>query len=178
MSTIKVHDKFFEPYLSAKDIQAKIAELAVSIEREYSDKEICFVAVLNGALFFASDLILQVNIPCTLETIKCSSYHGTESSGVIKFELPFNDNIKGKHVIFLEDIVDTGNTLHFLLDQIKEYQPASVKICSLLFKPDALQHKLTIDFIGFEIPKVFVLGYGLDYDGLGRNYKDIYSLIS
>lgn len=178
MSTIKIHDKFFEPYLSAEAIQNKIKDLAKTIEEDYLGKEICFVTVLNGALFFASDLILHINSPCTLETIKCSSYRGTESTGEIKFDLPFNAAIKNKHVVFLEDIVDTGNTLQFLLEEIKSYEPASVKICSLLFKPEALQHKLHIDYIGFEIPTVFVLGYGLDYDGLGRNYRDIYKLLA
>lgn len=175
---LQIHDKSFEVFISAEKIQRRIKELAVQIENDYSDKEVCFVAVLNGALFFASDLILNISKPCTLQTVKCKSYHGMSSTGSIEFQLPFSKEIENKHVIILEDIIDTGATLHFLLNEIKAFQPASVKICSLLFKPEALLQPLTINYIGFEIPKTFVLGYGLDYDGLGRNYKDIYKLIS
>lgn len=178
MSTIIVHNKKFELYLSSELIQNRIAELAKQISTDYKDTEVCFVSVLNGALYFTSDLMLNYPKPCTLQTVKCKSYEGLRSTGKIEFQLPFNEQINGKHVILLEDIIDTGNTLTFLLEEIKAFQPASVKICTLLLKPEALTHPLSIDYIGLEIPNAFVLGYGLDYDGLGRNYKDIYKIIS
>lgn len=177
MSTIIVNNKQFEIFIDADLVQNRIKELAAQIELDYEGKEVCFVSVLNGALYFTSDLMLNYPQPCTLQTVKCKSYEGLSSTGKIDFQLPFTEQINNKHVILLEDIIDTGTTLTFLLDEIKAYHPASVKICTLLLKPDALTHPLSIDYIGFEIPNAFVLGYGLDYDGLGRNYKDIYKII-
>lgn len=176
MSKIEIYNRTFELFISKSQIQERISELAVEIEKDYSDKQICFVSVLNGALFFASDLVLNIKQNCTLETVKCKSYEGMESTGKIDFELPFTNSIHNKHIIFLEDIIDTGRTLNFLIDEAKKFNPASIKVCSLLFKPDALQVELPIDYIGFNIPNKFVVGFGLDYDGLGRNLEDIYSL--
>ena len=178
MSTLIVNTKQLEIFISAERIQKRIQALAIEIASDFVGKEVCFVSVLNGALFFTSDLLLNYSSPCTLQSVKCKSYHGLESSGKIEFQLPFTNAIENKHVIILEDIIDTGATLHFLLNEIKAFKPVSVEICSLLYKPDALMHPLNIKYIGFEIPKAFVLGYGLDYDGLGRNYKDIYKIIS
>ncbi|MCF8283386.1 MAG: hypoxanthine phosphoribosyltransferase [Sphingobacteriales bacterium] len=177
MSTIIVNNKQFEIFIDAERVQNRIKELAAQIELDYEGKEVCFVSVLNGALYFTSDLMLNYPKPCTLQTVKCKSYEGLSSTGKIEFQLPFNDQINNKHVILLEDIIDTGTTLNFLLEEIKLFHPTSVKICTLLLKPDALTHPLSIDYVGFEIPNAFVLGYGLDYDGLGRNYKDIYKII-
>lgn len=177
MSRINIHNKFFEPFISETSIQKRIIELASEIENDYVGKQICFVSVLNGALFFTSDLILNIKADCSLETVKCRSYEGMESTGKINFELPFTDRIQNKHIIFLEDIIDTGKTLRFLLEEAKNFSPASIKVCSLLLKPEALLEKFPIDYVGFEIPNEFVLGYGLDYDGLGRNYRDIYKII-
>lgn len=178
MSSIIVNNKHFEIFISAERIQNRIQELALEIASDYAGKEVCFVSVLNGALFFTSDLLLNYPSSCTMQSVKCKSYHGLESTGKIEFQLPFTNDIQHKHVVIVEDIIDTGTTLHFLLNEIKAYQPASVEICSLLFKPEALLNPLNIKHVGFEIPKAFVLGYGLDYDGLGRNYKDIYKIIS
>ena len=174
---IQVKNHEFELYLESQKIQDRIKELAAELEIYAADKELCFVIVLNGAMFFASDLILNYTKPCSMQTIKCKSYEGMESTGSIQFELPFTSEIENKHLIILEDIIDTGTTLSFLLIAIQQYKPASVKICSLLVKPEALKHPLNIDYVGFEIPNLFVLGYGLDYDGYGRNYKDIYQII-
>lgn len=176
MNRISIHNRFFELFIPRSTVQKRISELASQIEQDYTDKQICFVSVLNGALFFTSDLILNINQNCILETVKCKSYEGMESSGEIDFELSFNSNINGRHIIFLEDIVDTGRTLDFLINEAKKFNPASIKVCSLLLKPEALQVKLPIDYVGFEIPNKFVVGYGLDYDGLGRNLSEIYSL--
>jgi hypoxanthine phosphoribosyltransferase len=178
MSTIiSLHNHRFERYLEAQKIQERITELAGAIEQSSNEKDVCFVVVLNGAMFFAADLIKNYHKPCIVQTIKCKSYEGMESTGQIEFELGFTVELKDKQVIILEDIIDTGTTLNFLLDQIKSFEPASVSICSLLLKPEALKYPIQIDYIGFEIPNLFVLGYGLDYDGYGRNYKDIYQIM-
>lgn len=174
---ITVNNQQFSLFLAAEKIQERIKELALELEQDAQEKELCFVVVLNGAMYFASDLILQYTKPCTVQSIKCKSYEGMESTGKINFELPFSREIKGKHVVILEDIIDTGTTLAFLLEEIKLFEPASVKVCSLLLKPAALKHSIPIDFIGFEIENLFVLGYGLDYDGFGRNYRDIYQIM-
>jgi hypoxanthine phosphoribosyltransferase len=174
---ITVNNQQFSLFLAAEKIQARIKELALELEQDAQEKERCFVVVLNGAMFFASDLILQYSKPCTVQSIKCKSYEGMESTGKINFELPFTNEIKGKHVVILEDIIDTGTTLAFLLEEIKSFEPASVKVCTLLLKPAALKQSIPIDFKGFEIENLFVLGYGLDYDGFGRNYRDIYQIM-
>ena len=174
---ITVNNQQFSLFLAAEKIQERIKELALELEQDAQEKELCFVVVLNGAMYFASDLILQYTKPCTVQSIKCKSYEGMESTGKINFELPFSREIKGKHVVILEDIIDTGTTLAFLLEEIKLFEPASVKVCTLLLKPPALKHSIPIDFMGFEIENVFVLGYGLDYDGFGRNYRDIYQIM-
>jgi hypoxanthine phosphoribosyltransferase len=174
---IQVKNHQFELFLEAQKIQQRIKEMATELEVYAADKELCFVIVLNGALFFASDLILNYTKPCSVQTIKCKSYEGMESTGKIKFELPFSAELENKHVVILEDIIDTGTTLEFLLKEIQQFNPSSVKVCSLLFKPEALKHTFNIDYVGFEIPNLFVLGYGLDFDGYGRNYKDIYQIV-
>jgi hypoxanthine phosphoribosyltransferase len=174
--TIQILDKKFKPYLSEELIQERIAVLAKEIEEDYKNKEVHFICVLNGSLFFASDLIKEYRYICQLHTVRCKSYVGTKSSGTITMIQDFNEEIKGKEVILLEDIIDTGHTLNFLLERIKLYHPKTVKIASLLAKPDALQHPIEVDYLGFQIPNLFVLGYGLDYNGYGRNLKDIYQL--
>lgn len=174
---ITVNNHAFSLFLEAEKIQKRIVELALELERDAQEKELCFVVVLNGAMYFASDLILNYSKPCTVQSIKCKSYEGMESTGKINFELPFTKGIQNKHVVILEDIIDTGNTLAYLLEEIKAFEPSSVKICSLLLKPAALKHSFKIDYVGFEIENLFVLGYGLDYDGYGRNYRDIYQIV-
>lgn len=175
--TIQILDKTFKPYLSEELIQERIAVLAKEIEEVHKNKEVHFICVLNGSLFFSADLIKEYRYNCQVHTVRCQSYVGTESSGTITMIQDFNKDIAGKDVILLEDIVDTGHTLNFLLDRITSYHPHSVKIASLLAKPDALQHPIEIDYLGFQIPNLFVLGYGLDYNGYGRNLKDIYQLV-
>ncbi len=174
---ITVNNHQFSLFLEAGKIQSRIQALAKELEMEAQENDLCFVVVLNGAMFFASDLILQYSKPCTVQSIKCKSYEGMESTGKINFELPFSNEIKGKHVVILEDIIDTGTTLAFLLEEIKSFEPVSVRVCTLLLKPAALIHSIQIDYVGFEIENLFVLGYGLDYDGFGRNYKDIYQIM-
>lgn len=176
MPTIQILDKKFSPYLSHQLIQDRIAVLAKEIEQTHKNTDVHFICVLNGSLFFSADLIKNYRYNCQFHTIRCKSYVGTESSGNIEMLQDFTEDIKGKDVILLEDIIDTGHTLQFLLERIKQYHPNTVKIASLLAKPDALQYDIEVDYLGFQIPNLFVLGYGLDYNGYGRNLKDIYQL--
>lgn len=177
MATIQVHDKKFETYLSAEKIQQRIKELAESINSDFAGKKPLFVAVLNGSFMFASDLFKWITIDAEICFIKLASYKGMKSSGKVVTSIGLEEDLFGKDVIILEDIVDTGKTLHHFLPKLLHQQPKSMKIATLLHKPEATKFVLTLDYVGFEIPDKFVVGYGLDYDGLGRNYADIYQLV-
>lgn len=171
MLTIK--DKTFIPFISAETIQARIQELANQINQEYADKQPLIVVVLNGAFVFAADLVKHLTIPCEITFIRVASYAATESSGQLKQILGLNDDIAGRDLILVEDIVDTGLTICEVCSQLQAKSPASIAIATLLFKPTALKKPLDLHYVGFEIENRFVLGYGLDYDGLGRNTPDI-----
>lgn len=173
---VQILDKRFDLFISEEEILREVRSLGNQIGEEYAGKEVVFIALLNGSFMFASDLMKQVSIPCQISFVKVSSYHGTESSGTVKELIGLNEDIKNKHVILLEDIVDTGNTIDNIFPTIIEKQPASLKICTLLYKPEAFTGKNRPDLIGFTIPNAFVVGYGLDYDGYGRNLKAIYQL--
>lgn len=177
MSVIQVHDKFFRPYISSEQIREKIGEMAQKLEKDYDGKTPVFIAILNGSFMFAADLFRVLNIPAEICFIKLASYKGTKSSGTVITSIGLDMDLFGKHVIILEDIIDTGKTMHEFLPQLFHQQPASLKICALLHKPEATKFPLTIDYCGFSIPDKFVVGYGLDYDGLGRNIKEIYQWI-
>lgn len=175
---IKVHDKAFELFLEEATIAKRIRLMAIQLNVDYENKNPVFVGVLNGSFLFVADLIKDVTLPCEIEFIKVASYHGTNSTGAIKDALGMPANLKGRDIIVVEDIVDSGLTMKYILSKIYEQEPASVAICALLFKPDALKEPLPeLDYIGFEIPNEFVVGYGLDYDGLGRNLRDIYRAV-
>lgn len=175
---IKVHDKAFELFLEEATIAKRIRLMAIQLNVAYENKNPVFVGVLNGSFLFVADLIKDVTLPCEIEFIKVASYHGTNSTGAIKDALGMPANLKGRDIIVVEDIVDSGLTMKYILSKIYEQEPASVAICALLFKPDALKEPLPeLDYIGFEIPNEFVVGYGLDYDGLGRNLRDIYRAV-
>jgi len=176
MGAIKVHDKSFDIYLSEATIQERIGELAASINRDYAGKRPFFIAVLNGSFMFASDLFKQLTIDAEICFIKLASYKGMKSSGNVVTSIGLDDDIFGKDVIIVEDIVDTGKTLHDFLPKLGHQQPASMRIATLLHKSEATTYPLTLDYVGFDIPNKFVVGYGLDYDGLGRNLKEIYQL--
>jgi hypoxanthine phosphoribosyltransferase len=169
MSTIQLHGKTFEIFLPEALIQEKIAALAAAINTDYAGKKPLFIAVLNGSFMFASDLFKSVSIEAEICFIKLASYKGTTSTGQVITAI-------GLDIIVLEDIIDTGKTLHTFLPQLHNQQPASLKIGVLLHKPDATVFEVPIDYCCFSIPNKFVLGYGLDYDGYGRNSKDIYKL--
>jgi hypoxanthine phosphoribosyltransferase len=176
MSVIKVHDKSFETYLSETAILTRVSELANLINKDYAEKKPLFVAILNGSFMFASDLFKQLKIEAELCFIKLASYKGMKSSGKVVTSIGLEEDLYGKDVIIVEDIVDTGKTLHRFLPKLMHQQPKSLRIATLLHKPEATEYALTLDYVGFSIPNKFVVGYGLDYDGLGRNLKEIYQL--
>jgi hypoxanthine phosphoribosyltransferase len=176
MSAIQVLDKSFEPYLKEAAIQEKITELAGQLNKEYAGKRPLFLSILNGAFLFTADLFKQITIEAEVSFIKLASYKGTSSTGNVITAIGLDINVKDRDIIILEDIIDTGKTLHHYLPQLESMQPASVKIAVLLNKKDALLYPVQIDYACFEIPNKFVVGYGLDYDGLGRNSRDIYQL--
>ena len=173
---ITIKDKTFVPFIPAQAIQERIQELAKQINQEYANKQPLIVVVLNGAFLFAADLAKHITIPCEITFIRVASYAATESSGQLKQILGLNENVEGRDLIVVEDIVDTGLTLRDVCAQLQAMGPASLSIATLLFKPAALKESLDLHYVGFEIENRFVLGYGLDYDGLGRNTQDIFVL--
>lgn len=176
METITVKDLSFKPFISEEDIQVAIKKIAQKINEDYKSKTPIFLGVLNGSFMFMGDLMKSIDIECYTSFVKMASYEGTESTGNINELIGLNEDIEGKDVILVEDIVDTGNTLVKLFEILKEKKPSSIKIATLLYKPEAYKKDYKIDYVGKEIPNAFVLGYGLDYDGLGRNLSSIYVL--
>lgn len=176
MSSIKLHGKTFITYLPEQQIQEKIKAIADRLNQDYKDKRPLFIAVLNGSFMFAADLFKYLTIEAEISFIKLASYKGMKSSGNVITAIGLEMDLYDREVVIVEDIVDTGKTLHQFLPKLHHQQPKSLKIAALLHKPEATQFPLKIDYAGFSIPDKFVVGYGLDYDGLGRNYKDIYQL--
>src|SRR5487761_2697676 len=177
MTSIKVHDKEFISYINSSEIEEQVARVAAEINRDYDGKKPLFIAILNGAFIFAADLFKQITTESEICFIKLASYKGVKSTGKVITAIGLDVDLYGREVIIVEDIVDTGKTLFQFLPQLEHHQPASLKIASLLHKPDAMVHPIKIDYLGFTIPDKFVIGYGLDYDGLGRNIKEIYQLV-
>jgi hypoxanthine phosphoribosyltransferase len=177
MNNVQIHDKKFIPYISEEKIREKVRELATSLNRDYQDKKPIFIAILNGAFIFAADLFKLLTIDAEISFIKLASYKGMKSSGQVITAIGLDIELFNRHVVILEDIVDTGKTLHEFLPQLWHQQPASIKIVALLHKPDATAFPVSVDYAGFEIPDKFVVGYGLDYNGLGRNTPAIYQLL-
>jgi len=176
MSVIQVNDKKFKPYITAAEIHQRIASLARQINTDYEGKRPLFIAVLNGSFMFASDLFKEISIDAEICFIKLASYKGTRSTGNVITSIGLDEPLFNRHVVIIEDIVDTGNTLYKFLPQLHNQQPASLKIAALLHKPDALAYPIVIDYLGFNVPDKFLLGFGLDFDGLGRNLAEIYQL--
>lgn len=177
MSVIKVHDKSFGPYLSEETILERVKEIAAQLAEDYKGKKPLFIAILNGSFMFASDLFKQLNMEAELCFIKLASYKGLKSTGNVVTSIGLEDDLFGRDVVIVEDIVDTGKTLHNFLPKLQHQQPRSLKIVTLLHKAEATEYPLQLDYVGFTIPNKFVVGYGLDYDGLGRNLKEIYQLV-
>ncbi len=173
---LQLNDKTFEIFIPKEKIQAEISALAAQLERDYAGKEIVFIAVLNGAFMFAADLMKYFTASCEITFVKVSSYQGMHSSGRVDEVIGLTTSIKDKHVVIIEDIVDTGITMEKLFTLLSVEKPASLEIATLLFKPEAFKGTHTPTYIGFSIPNKFVVGYGLDYNELGRNTEHIYQL--
>lgn len=176
MPAIHVHDKYFVPYLSEEDIVEKVKALAKQINHDYEGKRPLFISVLNGSFMFSADLFKYLTIESEICFIKLASYKGTKSSGQVITAIGLDTDIHGRDIIILEDIIDTGKTLNQFLPQVYNQQPSSLKIAVLLHKPEATVYPVKIDYTCFSIPNKFVLGYGLDYNGLGRNLSQLYQL--
>ncbi len=171
-----IKDKTFKPFIRETTIQEAVHNIGQKINQDYDGLHPMILPVLNGAFMFAADLMKQITIPIELSFVKLKSYKGTQSTGNIENLIGLQENIEGRHIIIVEDIVDTGQTLHHALEALDERNPASVAIATLLHKPEMTKFPLNLKYVGREIPNHFVVGYGLDYDGYGRNLKDIYQL--
>ncbi|MCU0441590.1 MAG: hypoxanthine phosphoribosyltransferase [Bacteroidia bacterium] len=176
MSTITLHNKSFVPYIKEETILKRVKELAKQIESDYKQESPICLGVLTGGYVFIADLTRKINTPVQVVFVKMSSYSGTQSVGSIDWQLSVPDLVTNKHVLVIEDIIDTGLSMQHLLLALEVKKPKSVKIATLLYKPDALQYPIKPDYVGFSIPKAFVVGYGLDYDGLGRHLPELYVL--
>lgn len=177
MQTIQIKDKLFNQYITEAQIQTRIQEIVSELSEKYKDKNPVFVVVLRGAFMFASDILKKFNYPCEIEFVKLSSYTGMQSTGKINMLLPLKEEIvKNRDVIIIEDIVDSGLTMDFFVSYVKGLEPKSVSLISFLYKPENLQKDVKIDIVGFTIPDLFVVGYGLDFDGEGRNLSAVYQL--
>ena len=177
MQTIQIKDKLFNQYITEAQIQTRIQEIVSELSEKYKDKNPVFVVVLRGTFMFASDILKKFNYPCEIEFVKLSSYTGMQSTGKINMLLPLKEEIvKNRDVIIIEDIVDSGLTMDFFVSYVKGLAPKSVSLISFLYKPENLQKDVKIDIVGFTIPDLFVVGYGLDFDGEGRNLSAVYQL--
>ncbi len=176
MQRVTLKDKTFVPYITSDKIQESVRQMAKKINTDLAQDMPLFLVVLNGSFMFAADLLKEVTIPCELSFIKLASYHGTSSTGTVTEMIGLTEEIKGRTVIVVEDIVDTGVTIEKLVALLNKKEVKQIKIASFLLKPDAYTKDIKVDYVGMEIPNDFVVGYGLDYDGLGRNMKDIFVL--
>lgn len=177
METIQVKDRIFTPFIREEEIQKEIKRIASDINRDYEDKVPLFLCILNGSFMFAADLLKNVAVPCNVSFVKVASYSGTDTTGKIKELMGLQESVEGRHVIIVEDIVDTGYTMRDVLDSLAEKGAASVEVCALLCKPDKLKVDLRLKYLALNIPNGFIVGYGLDYDGFGRNSRDIYQIV-
>jgi hypoxanthine phosphoribosyltransferase len=174
---MKVKDLEFKELISARAVQEKVKSLAVKINHDYHDKTPLFLPILNGSFIFASDLIKEINVSCKVSFVKINSYSGTQSTGQLKTLIGLEESLFNQDILIVEDIVDTGLTLQKIMDELHELGTKSVEVVSLLRKKTAREKNIRVKYVGFEIEEEFVLGYGLDYDGLGRNTHEIYKLI-
>jgi len=175
--TIKVKDKEFKVFINAKEIDAVVTRVADSINSELKGRVPLFLVVLNGAFMFAADLMKKIKIENNISFVKLSSYTGTRSSQIVNELIGINEVVKGRTVVIIEDIIDSGLTMRRMLDILQQQEAADVRIATLVFKPNAFKSDFKIDYIGLEIPNDFIVGYGLDYDGFARNLPDIYKIV-
>jgi hypoxanthine phosphoribosyltransferase len=176
--TVKVHDKHFVPFISEEEIARQVKRIAHEMNEDLAQKDPIFLGILNGAFMFASDLYKQLSFPCQITFLKLASYSGTQSTGKVKQLIGINMELKDRVVVVLEDIVDTGVTLETILMQLSGFQPAEIQVATFLHKPEATVREVKLNYVGIEIPNDFIVGYGLDYDGYGRNLKEIYQLVN
>ncbi|CDA77148.1 putative uncharacterized protein [Bacteroides sp. CAG:530] len=177
METIRIKDKQFKTFITEEQILKEVARVGEEINRDLADANPLFVSVLNGSFMFTADLMKHVSVPCEISFVKLASYAGTSSTGKVKELVGLNDDITGRTIVIVEDIIDTGLTMERLIETLKARNPKEIRIATLLVKPDKLKVDLDINYIAMSIPNDFIVGYGLDYDGLGRNYRDIYTVI-
>jgi len=176
MSNITLVDKEFSLFITADKIQAEVQRIADRINVELNNEDVIFLGILNGAFMFASDLVRKISFDVQVTFVKLTSYNGQSSSGVVKRLIGINEDLKDKTVVIIEDIIDTGNTIESIIAQIKGFRPRQIFVATLLLKPDLYSKEINIDYVGFRIPSNFVVGYGLDYNGFGRNLRNLYSL--
>ena len=177
METIRIKDKQFKTFITEEQILKEVARVGEEINRDLADANPLFVSVLNGSFMFTADLMKHVSVPCEISFVRLASYAGTSSTGKVKELVGLNDDITGRTIVIVEDIIDTGLTMERLIETLKARNPKEIRIATLLVKPDKLKVDLDINYIAMSIPNDFIVGYGLDYDGLGRNYRDIYTVI-
>lgn len=177
MSVIQIKDKRFKTFIPEEQIMKEVARVADEINRDLSGTNPLFISVLNGSFMFTADLMKHLTMPCEVSFVKLASYEGTSSTGKVKELVGLGDDITGRTVVIVEDIVDTGLTMKQLVETLRACGPKDIKIATLLVKPDKLKVELDINYVAMNIPNDFIVGYGLDYDGLGRNYRDIYTVI-
>lgn len=173
---IKLHDKYFKPFIESQELDFAIANMAKQIEDDFQEEVPVFIGVLNGSFMVMSDLMKHYNSPCEVSFVKMASYEGVQTTNEVKQLIGLNQNLEGRSVVIVEDIVDTGNTVEELKNIFKEQKVKHFKIATLFFKPDAYKKDIKLDYVGIRIPNKFIVGFGLDYDGLGRNLKDVYQL--
>ncbi|MDX9905692.1 MAG: phosphoribosyltransferase family protein [Bacteroidales bacterium] len=176
MKTITVKDKTFKLSITADEISQAIDRLAAELNRDLEGRNPLFLVVLNGAFIFAADLYRKITIESEISFVKLASYSGTSSTSDVKELIGLNERLKGRNIVILEDIIDTGTTMQYLINKLYYLGVNDVKLAALLFKPGAFRESFRIDYLGMEIPNEFIVGYGLDYDGFGRNYADIYKI--
>ena len=177
MEIIQIKDKRFKPFIPDADILKEVGRVASEISRDLVDANPLFISVLNGSFMFTADLMKRLTMPCESSFVKLASYEGTFSTGKVKELVGLNEDITGRTVVIVEDIVDTGLTMQRLLETLRARNPKEIRIATLLVKPDKLKEDLDIPYVAMRIPNDFIVGYGLDYEGFGRNYRDIYSVV-
>ena len=177
MDTVKIKDKSFRVSIPEAEIKERVKALAEQMSKDLEGKDPLFLGVLNGSFIFAADLMREMTIPCEISFVKLASYQGTTSTGKVQEVLGINENLSGRTVVIVEDIVESGQTMKQMIESLGTRNPESVRICTLFFKPEKLKEDLNLDYVAFRIPDDFIVGYGLDYDGLGRELKDVYTIV-
>ena len=177
MNTVKIKDKSFRVSIPEAEIKQRVKALAEQMSKDLEGKNPIFLGVLNGSFIFAADLMREMTVPCEISFVKLASYQGTTSTGKVREVLGINENLSGRTVVIVEDIVESGQTMKQMIESLGTRNPESVRICTLFFKPEKLKEDLNLDYVAFRIPDDFIVGYGLDYDGLGRELKDVYTIV-